>query len=208
MRTAIALLASAIFLVRLMPQPVRLARTGVALGVSSLAAINAVLSAAAWLAYGVIAGLPVVWGVSVLALVPGIWTVVLLRHRITRGELRVALAVIAAGVAASLLGLLGLLLAVSVLLTSGPQVLKALREHDLTGIAPATWWVAIADASSWGLYGVLLGDRALEGYGTVLLASAVTVLTRIWWTSRNVSGAPAPAQNPVRQNGTVEAPNI
>ena len=83
----LGIVASAVFLVRLLPQPIRLARTGVAEGVSALAALNATISAAVWIAYGLVAHLPVVWGVSVLALIPGVWQVTLLRREVTRRDL-------------------------------------------------------------------------------------------------------------------------
>jgi phosphoglucosamine mutase len=54
---ALGYFASAVFLVRLLPQPIRLARDGRPAGVSALAALNAVVSAFAWTAYGLIAGL-------------------------------------------------------------------------------------------------------------------------------------------------------
>ena len=50
---ALGLLASVVFLVRLLPQPVRLARRPqVVAGVSALAALQAVVAAGAWVAYG------------------------------------------------------------------------------------------------------------------------------------------------------------
>ena len=180
MATALALIASAIFLVRLLPQPVRLARTGVAAGVSALGAINAVVSAGAWLAYGFSAGLPVVWGVSIVALVPGVWQVVLLRRDVRRSDVKAALVLVAALGLAAIAHLFAVALAAGVLVTAGPQVWKALRDRDLSGIASTTWWVAIADALSWGAYGLVVHDLALEGYCVVLLASAVTVLVRLW----------------------------
>jgi hypothetical protein len=98
--------------------------------------------------------------------------------------------VLAAGAVASLLvvsavvGLFGAALALGVFATAGPQVWRAVRQSDLTGIAPATWFVAIADASLWGAYGVVISDRALEGYGVVLFTSAAIVRARVTWTGR------------------------
>jgi uncharacterized protein with PQ loop repeat len=180
--TALALVASAVFLVRLLPQPVRLARTGHAAGVSALAALTSVLTTLGWLAYGLWARLPVVWGVSVVALVPGIWTVVLLRRETTRMDVAAAGSWLGVQVVAALTGLFAAVLAAGVLVTQGPQVLKSLRESDLSGIAPATWWISLLDAATWGAYGVAIGDAALMGYGVVLSGSAVIVLGRIHWT--------------------------
>jgi len=86
-------------------------------------------------------------------------------------------------------------LGAGVLVTQGPSVLKALREDDLRGISPATWWISIADAAAWGAYGVAVDSTALVGYGLVLSTSAIVVLGRIWWTGRAVEAelAPAPA---------------
>ena len=182
--TALGLLASCVFLVRLLPQPIRLVRTGVASGVSPLAALNSMLTMVAWVSYGLIAGLPLVWVVSLIALVPGIWTVVLLRREVSRRDLAWAGAWLALQVTAALLGLLVAVLAVGVLVTQGPQVLRAAREQDLTGLAATTWWLSIVDAVTWGAYGVAVGDAALVAYGVVLSSSAMIVLSRIHLTRR------------------------
>ena len=187
----LAIVASVVFLVRLLPQPVRLARQGVASGVSALAALNAVVSALAWIAYGLEVQLFVVWSVSVLALVPGIWQVALLRHQVTRRDIASSLLFVLALLGAAWLGVLGLALAGTVVVTVGPQVHRAVRETDLSGIAPATYWVALLDATTWGLYGIAVHDGALLGYWIVLAGAAAIILSRIAWTSR--SGEPAPA---------------
>ena len=186
---ALAIAASAVFLIRLLPQPIRLARSGVAAGVSSAAALNAVVSALAWIAYGLAQGLPVVWGVSVLALVPSTWQAVLLRRQVTRRDLAGVAAFVAGLLAAAALGVLGVALAGTVVVTTGPQVRRVLREHDLSGIAPATWWVAVVDAVTWGAYGWAVSDAALIGYFVALLGAAVIVLSRLAWTSRTAPSA-------------------
>lgn len=184
---ALAIVASVVFLVRLLPQPLKLARQGVAHGVSPAAALNAVISALAWTAYGVQAELPVVWGVSVLALIPGVWQAFLLRAEAGRRDVLAAAAFVVGLVLAWAAGLLGAALAVTVLVTTGPQVARALTSDDLSGVAPATWWVAIADALTWGAYGLAIGDAALVGYFVVLATSALLVLWRLAVTSRGVA---------------------
>ncbi|MCU0269238.1 MAG: PQ-loop repeat-containing protein [Acidimicrobiales bacterium] len=177
-------LASAVFLVRLLPQPIRLWRTGTPQGVSPLAAMNSALSDLAWLLYGLGAGLVPVWLVAVLALPPGIWTVVLLRRRTSRGDLLLAGLWLATILVAAYTGGLVALLGVSVLVNQGPQVLEALRSDDLRGVAAPTWWIALADATLWGSYGVVVGDAAVVAYGVVLFACATTILVRLWVTRR------------------------
>ena len=185
---ALALLASGVFLARLTPQPLRLARSGVAAGVSPLAALNAVIVAVAWIAHGLSAGLPAVWAVSVLALIPGVWTVVLLAPHIGRRDLLGAAMWVAALAATAVFGVFDAALGVGVIVTQAPQAWRSLREDDLSGIAPATWWLSLLDAVAWGAYGVAVGDRALVGYGAVLLTSTVIVLTRVWSANRSRSG--------------------
>jgi uncharacterized protein with PQ loop repeat len=175
----LAIAASAVFLVRLLPQPIRLARSGVAAGTSAAASLNAVVSALAWIAYGLVEGLPVVWAVSVAALVPCTWQAVLLRHRTTGRDLLAVAGFVAALAVAGVLGVLGVALAGTVLVTTGPQVHRALRDPDLSGIARATWWVAILDAVTWGAYGWAISDPALVGYFIALLAAAVIILVRL-----------------------------
>jgi uncharacterized protein with PQ loop repeat len=184
MEDLLAAVASGCFLIRLLPQPIRLVRTGVAAGVSPLWALNGAVVTVAWAVHGYIADLPVVVWVSVLALVPGVWTVVLLRRQTTGRDLALAGAWVATLVAAGIAGVFGVALALGVLVTQGPQVLEALRDDDLSGLAPTTWWVALLDAGTWGAYGLVVGDVALLGYAVTLTGSSVVVLLRIAWTRR------------------------
>lgn len=175
----VGLVASGVFLVRLLPQPLRLFRTGVVAGVSPLAALNAVVTALAWTAYGLVAQLPVVAVVSALALIPSAWTASLLLRSTRRLDWIGGGAWTAVVITAAVIGHLGFVLAGSVLLTIGPQVILALTGDDLRGIAPAAMWIALLDASLWGLYGITIADGALIAYGVVLFTSATIVLGRI-----------------------------
>jgi uncharacterized protein with PQ loop repeat len=186
----IGLVASVVFLARLMPQPIRLARTGVPDGVSPLAMMNGVSSDIGWILYGLSVALLPVWGVAVVALVPGIWTVALLRSRVTRRDLIGAAVWLTTIGIAWQVGRLAFILGLSVIVNHGPSVWVALRSRRLEGISRTTWLIAIADASLWGGYGIATGDPALMGYGSVLLSAAATILGRIWWTGR------APADDP------------
>ena len=177
--TLLSVLASAVFLVRLVPQPVHLYRSGVAEGVSPMAAYNAVLVAVAWLVYGLAEHLPAVWLVSVLALGPGVWQAALLVRRTRTVDLVGAGLWAAALVVAFGVGHFGAVLGLGVVVTTGPQVVEVLRSDDVSGVAAATWWISILDAALWGLYGVAISDGPLIGYGVVLLVAAVVVLVRL-----------------------------
>jgi uncharacterized protein with PQ loop repeat len=194
----LAVIAPLVYLVRLLPQPVRLWRTGVAAGVSPLAAMNGVIGDIGWLAYGLSAGLPAVWAVSAVALVPATWTVALLRRRVVRTDLVIAGAWAAVLVVSAGLGVVGITLALGVLITQGPQVWAAIRSRDLRGIAPGTWWLSVLDALTWGSYGAAVGDEALMLYGMVLIVSATIVLGRIHWTRRARSPQVGEGTDPIR----------
>jgi len=180
----VGLVASGVFLVRLLPQPLRLARTGLMAGVSPLAALNSVITALAWTAYGVTAGLPVVTVVSALATIPSAWTASLLLRSTRRPDWIGGSAWTGVVLSAAVAGRLGFVLAGSVLLTIGPQVVLAVRGTDLRGIAPATMWIALGDASLWGFYGLTVRDGSLIAYGLVLFSSAAIILGRIAASTR------------------------
>jgi uncharacterized protein with PQ loop repeat len=171
--------AALAYLVRLVPQPVRLARTGVPAGLSPAAALTTVMTDTVWLAYGLHAGLTAVWIVAAAAIPWGVWTAVGLRRQVVGADVALAASWLIATVVAAPFGLVGLVLAASVIGNHGPQVWRALCQSDLTGIAPGTYVIALLDAGLWGAYGIALGDGALIGYGAVLLASALVILARL-----------------------------
>ena len=175
-------LATVAFLVRLLPQPLRLLRTGVPDGVSAMAVMNIALTELAWLIYGLVEGLVPVWVVSLPAFPLGLWTVVLLRRQINTRDLLGSGAWLVAIVLGSIFGALAVVLAASVFVNYGPQVVTAIRGHRLEGLAPATWYLALADAALWGAYGISVGDPALLGYCVILTLSALVILGRIWRT--------------------------
>lgn len=199
MSQAVGLVASAVFLARLLPQPIRLARTGVVAGVSPSAAMNSVVAAAAWTAYGLTTRDVIVTVVSMLAIVPSLWTTILLLRSASRLDWVGGSTWLGIVVVAGVLGQLGLVLTASVVLTVGPQTVLAIRGHDLRGIAPGTMWLSLLDATTWGTYGVVVGDAALQRYGLVLCTCAVIILVRIAQTSSAAAGS---ATDPVLQPAT------
>lgn len=176
-------LGSALFLARLVPQPVRLWRTGLTHGVSAHAVSNATVSDVGWLLYGVSVGLVPVWVCTALAIPLDIWTAFLLRRHLTVRTLTMAagwgVIMSAAWLVAGGAGL-GVVLGGSVLVNNAPQVWAAVRGDRLDGIASATWFIGIADAGLWGSYGVVVRDPALMAYGAILMTSSLVILTRLW----------------------------
>jgi len=196
-------LGGLIFVLRLVPQPLRLWRTGVRDGVSWLATVNGIVSTSGWLAYGVLVERAVLWVPSVVALVPEVVTLVLLGVRPPdRRQLAlflgwfglVALAYPVGGVAA-LGGMIGLGVVVGVT----PAVVTALRNDNLEGIARRTWQIALLDAALWGAYGFGTAEPLTAFYGIVLGTGASIILYRVAVTRRRsaAGGSEAPAMGQV-----------
>ena len=176
---ALAIAASVTFLARLLPQPLRTFRTGQVAGVSAVAAINAFIADAAWLAYGLSARVVAVWLVSIPALLASGWTAALLRKAVRRRDVAVSSGWLLVVVASAGVGQLVLALSLTVLVCCGPALWSAYTSSEPAGLTRWTWWLALADATLWGGYGLLIADRALQLYGGVMLATAVAVLLRL-----------------------------
>jgi uncharacterized protein with PQ loop repeat len=78
---------------------------------------------------------------------------------------------------------LGSLLALTPALQLAPAVFTAFSHPHPAGISPATWGLASAEAISWAIYGHLVGDAALVGYGAVTTFGSALVLSRCWGNS-------------------------
>lgn len=191
-------IGSVLLVARLTPQPLRLHRTGDCDGVSVQAHLVSLVSDLGWFGYGLATDLTPVWVGSAAAIALELWTLGYLRSVVTVRQLAVAGgwggALILGWYRAGALGL-GLVLAISVIVVYVPHVWVALRQKRLGGLAPATWWFALADAALWGGYGFAAGDVALVAYGLVLGVSAAVVLTAIW-LKRRPHSAPAFAPLP------------
>ena len=80
-----------------------------------------------------------------------------------------------------------------------PQLLVAWRERDLSGLSPGTWVLSVAEASVWGTYGLLAGDRAILVHNVLhLTTNGGIVLLRLARTRRlgqeALAGYPSPAR--------------
>ena len=184
---AFTLIATAIGLVRALPQLVRLLRTRDAQGVSLDSAATSSVVSAAWTLYGYLtdqAAVALASGSS--AVMFALVSLAALRFGRRIGELRAAPVWLAVLLAATVLrgaGGLAVLLPFSVLLANGPQVLVAFREADLSALSLGTWLLAVAEAITWGLYGVFAGDRTILVHATLHFPTSVTIVL-LWLRKR------------------------
>lgn len=173
---------TALFLVRLLPQPLRLRRTGDTSGVSVHSALNALVSDSGWLVHGLLTGLAPVWVAAVCSIPIDLYVLWHLRRDIELGHVSGAglwAAALAVGGALGGSVGLGIVLGTSVVVNHAPQVWTAWRAHSISGLAPATWWFALADAALWGGYGIAERDAALVAYGVVLAVASVAILVAL-----------------------------
>lgn len=77
---------------------------------------------------------------------------------------------------------LAVVLALSPVIQIAPGVREVYRHARPSGVSAPTWSIAGAEAAAWGAYGALVSDPALLGYGIVTGAGSALVLSRLWVT--------------------------
>lgn len=167
----------------LFPQAIRLHRTGRVEGVSPHWIGFGLMMNAGWLVYGFAMDLPGLIPVSAAALVVYMWilgrvmelsrpvAVTALVTAVGLALATVVIAVVAGSVVAGVV--LGLLYTVQFM----PAAVEAVRVDDLSGLAPATWVLALIEALVWTCYGAATSDPSLivGGVGAAIMATIVVV---------------------------------
>lgn len=165
----------------LLPQIIRVVRSGDVAGVSPVWAGFGLVTNLAWVLY---LGRNGIWA-AVLA--PGI---AVLAYGVTLGVLRgrggpwalasVAYSAVLAGlVAAAGMAGIALFLVIAPGVQLVPAVAAAYRSRCPSGLSPVTWALSLAEAGLWGLYGWMVADPALVGYGVVTSGGSLLVLARL-----------------------------
>lgn len=185
----LAATATALAAVFLIPQIVRLLRRNDSTGVSSVWAAFGVVTNSAWILYlGANELWPAVVAPALAAVTYGITLAVLAPLDRRRdwtwiaGLYATALATVGP---VGGMGALGLALSVTPVVQLMPQIIAMYREVQPTGVSPTTWSLAIAEAVLWGLYGMLVSDAALVGYGLVTTTGSMLILGR-WLATRPI----------------------
>jgi uncharacterized protein with PQ loop repeat len=60
-----------------------------------------------------------------------------------------------------------------------PQALRALRAPTTAGISPLAWWLVLAAAVIWSVYGVVIGRAVVVAPGFIQFPAGVAVLLRL-----------------------------
>jgi uncharacterized protein with PQ loop repeat len=173
-------------MVMVLPQAVRVIRTGLVAGVSPAWAGTGIAFNTWWLAYGVAVPRPAVIPVSAVSVTVYIVLAVgLVRHRPPArrplaGALGTGFGATAAVLAVQGWATVGVFLGLAYGVQLLPAVISAWRSADTSGIARATWVIAWTEAALWGVAGLGRADAglvvaALSGTTMAGLVLAATV---------------------------------
>ncbi len=193
----VAVVANGVTFVQIVPQIVRLLRTGRTEGVSPTWAAAGATINLGWLAYVVENEF---WETipSIIVAISsfGLALYLLYRNgaRVRTGLLMsVAIAVASVGIQrAAGWTVLGTVLGLSNGLYLGPAMIAAWRTYAPVGVSPGTWWLTVLEGFKWGLYGVLVAAIPIVVYGSTAILLAVGVLLRLWMTRDRIRAALSP----------------
>lgn len=79
---------------------------------------------------------------------------------------------------------LGVVLGLSYGVMLAPSIWTAYRTTDPSGIAPGTWWIGILEAVLWGIYGVFNANPGIVTFGVVALFGSSLMLVRYYTTRK------------------------
>jgi uncharacterized protein with PQ loop repeat len=200
---AVGVLAVVITVVRAWPQAWHLVRHPEHAGVSLLTWALALATAGIWIAYGILEHEPVNLIANTLAGLGSVAVLVALARR-GRPAGRPALAVgllVAVLVAFDRLVVEGALGVVGVVIGGGmfvPQAVRAVRAPTTAGISSLAWWLVLAAAVIWSVYGAMIGRAVVVAPGFIQFPAGVAVLLRL--RAASLPAEPAVA-GPVTEGG-------
>lgn len=179
--------ASAATLVFLVPQIVRLVRSGDPTGVSVTWPALGLVANVGWTAYVVHERL---WAsvAAPLGAAIGYSVTLLLLARLQRplrdSALRgsVLASVLVAALTVGGWPAFGVALGLSHAVTITPSVWTAYRTRVPSGVSPGTWWLGVAEAALWGVYGWHHADAGIVTFAIVAIAGSALILARLYWT--------------------------
>lgn len=179
----------------LVPQIVKLVRTGDSAGVSSTWPALGLVTNVGWFTYVISQQL---WTATLapfatfVAYAVTLWALGRtgkdLRSSFARGAAWTALLVATTLIAGWTT--LGVVLGLSYGVMLAPSIWTAYRTTNPSGIAPGTWWIGSAEAVLWGYFGLFHADRGIVTFGIVGVVGATLMLAR-YYSTRQLVKVPA-----------------
>ncbi len=190
----VGIVATAVSFTLVIPQIVRLLRTGETAGVSVAWCSAGVVVNLAWISY-VIA--EQVWiaipSVAVATISFAIALFLLYRNgaAVSAGllySLMIAVACVAVQRSAGWT-VLGTVLGLGTAVHFGPSVVAAWRSHTPVGVSPLTWSLAECEGLFWALYGILVATGPIIVFGVTEALVSALVLLRLWVARHRIRAA-------------------
>jgi uncharacterized protein with PQ loop repeat len=192
-----AIAGTVLAVLALVPQMLKLYRTGLVEGVSPTWAAFGFVTNVAWTAYLAQEGLWLTVPATALVTVAYAMTFVLL----VRAGVKTSTAITAGAIWATTLiavavaggwSALGIVLGLSHAVQAAPSVWTAYRTPAPRGIAPGTWAIGLVEGLLWGYYGWFYADVPLMLFAVVATIASVAMLAR-YATTRHRWLEPAPS---------------
>ena len=182
-------LATAIGLIKAMPQLISLIRAKKVRGVSLDTALTTAVVSFGWAAYGFVSDQ---YSVGIASGLSGVVFVLVAIFALKYGrsikELKmspIALLIIAGvGLIWGEVGL-GIILPISVFVCNYPQIMVAFKEHDLSGLSLGTWLLSVTEGIIWGSYAMIQQDYPIIAFGLLQLISGSIIVTLKLKKSKN-----------------------
>lgn len=179
----------------LVPQIVKLVRTGDSAGVSATWPALGFVTNVGWFTYVINQEL---WAATLAPFVTLVsYAVTLWALARTGRDLRASTirgvawtAVLVGSVVFAGWTALGVVLGLSYGVMLAPSIWTAYRTVDPSGISPGTWWIGVAEAFLWGYYGMFHADRGIVTFGIVGLIGCSLMLFR-YYSTRQLAEATA-----------------
>jgi uncharacterized protein with PQ loop repeat len=184
MTAAVGVLAVVVTVVRAWPQAWHLVRHPDHAGVSLLTWALALATAGIWVAYGILEDEPANLAANALAGTGAVAVLVALarRGRPAGGAAGTVAVLVAALVVVDRIAVRGALGVVGVAVGGGmfvPQAVRAARSPTTAGVSAAAWWLVLAAAVIWSVYGALIGRAVVVAPGFIQFPAGVAVLVRL-----------------------------
>jgi uncharacterized protein with PQ loop repeat len=173
----------------LIPQIVKLLRTGDSAGVSPTWASIGMVTNIGWFTYLVSQGL---WAPILAPLVTTVAYAITLWALVRSGRDPRRSLWIGAGWGILLVfsaaswgwSVLGVVLGFSYAVMLAPSVWEAYSTDDPSGVSPGTWWIGLAEAALYGYYGLFHADTGIMIFAVVGMLGSALMLLRYYNTRR------------------------
>jgi uncharacterized protein with PQ loop repeat len=194
---AIGLVASTLSLSMTMPQAMRIWRDRSATGVSTVTWMLFCVTFSQWIGYTLREGIWIAFAGNVLALITAISTLVgIHRANPRRHDLSFGVLLFAAIGSAMLIGHnapLGVVIVMqfAAVLVRMPQVFASFRTWRTrrhSEVSRTAWWLGLASAGAWTIYGITLPDLAIAAVSPTFMVTSALVLAFEYLSLSGVQG--------------------